>query len=77
MDRRCAMVDCGNPVAGELSSHFYCLEHFLLQCYEQLEFFVSELAERGKGPSTYRGSQSGRRLKLLFGLPLSDYERTS
>ena len=50
MDRRCAMVDCGNSVAGELSSHFYCLEHFVLRCYEQLEFFANELAERGKGP---------------------------
>ena len=50
MDRQCAMVDCDNGVAGELSSHYYCLEHFLLQCYEQLEFFANELAERSKGP---------------------------
>jgi hypothetical protein len=44
------MADCRNHVAGVLSSHFYCLEHFLLQCYEQLEIFANELAERDKGP---------------------------
>jgi hypothetical protein len=50
MDRRCAMVDCGHRVAGGLSSQFYCLEHFVLQCYEQLELFANELGEKGKGP---------------------------
>ena len=51
MDHRCAMVDCGNPVASELALQFYCLEHFLMQCYEQLECFANELRERGKSPN--------------------------
>lgn len=43
------MVDCGRLVSSELSSQSYCLDHFLLQCYEQLESFANELGERGKG----------------------------
>lgn len=50
MDRRCAMVDCGNTVASELALRFYCLDHFLSQCYERLESFANELGEKGRGP---------------------------
>ena len=48
MDRRCATADCGNPVSSELSSQFYCLDHFLLQCYGQLESFAREFRGQGK-----------------------------
>ena len=49
MDDHCTMVDCGKLVSCELSSQSYCLDHFLLQCYEQLGSFANELGERGKG----------------------------
>jgi hypothetical protein len=49
MDYHCTTIDCRKPVSSELSSQSYCLDHFLSQCYEQLEFFANKLGEKGKG----------------------------
>jgi hypothetical protein len=49
MDHHCTMVDCGKLVSSELPKQSYCLDHFVLQCYEQLESFANELRERGNG----------------------------
>jgi hypothetical protein len=34
---RCDTPHCGNPAVGLLALRFFCLGHFIAQCYEQLE----------------------------------------
>jgi len=48
-DHYCTPVDCGKAVSSEPLSQSYCLDHFLLRCYQQLESFANEIGERGQG----------------------------
>jgi hypothetical protein len=34
---RCDTPHCGNPAVGLLALRFYCVGHFISQCYEHLE----------------------------------------
>jgi hypothetical protein len=36
-ERNCSMESCSNAATTALDQHNYCLNHFLLRCYERLE----------------------------------------
>jgi hypothetical protein len=37
MDSRCSFLQCGEPGIVALKDNEYCLAHFILACYRQLE----------------------------------------